>query len=102
MSAPMPTKLVPAALRPKLRGLRYTAAEHVMHELPHLYGGPLTALVVGDDGAYEWVLLRDRDVLAHSDDGYGSPDVALRDVLIAALGMPQQGLARLLEVGERL
>lgn len=49
------------------------------HDL-YLVGDP-------DIGSYEWVLHRG-DELEYSDAGYGSPEVALRDALIAYLGAP--------------
>lgn len=47
--------------------------------------------VVGEpeNGVYEWVINdQDNDTRRFSDVGYGSPAVALRDGLIAALGLP--------------
>lgn len=45
--------------------------------------------VIGDPGsaAYEWVIRRD-DQWEHSDAGYGTPAIALRDGLIAYYGLP--------------
>lgn len=47
--------------------------------------------VVGDpdNAAYEWVIMRNGSPAEHSDCAYGSPEVALRDGLIAYLGEPQ-------------
>lgn len=39
--------------------------------------------------AYEWILHRDHRIENHSNKGYGNVGVALRDGLIAALGMPE-------------
>lgn len=42
-------------------------------------------LVVGDpnNASYEWVILSDNCITAHSDSGYGQATVALRDGLVA-------------------
>lgn len=47
--------------------------------------------VVGDpdNAAYEWLIVRNGKPCEHSDVAYGSPEVALRDGLIAYLGMPE-------------
>lgn len=47
--------------------------------------------VVGDPemGSYEWIIMRNGKSAEHSDCGYGSPEVALRDGLIAYCGMPE-------------
>ena len=46
--------------------------------------------VVGDpdNASYEWIIRSQECVTEYSDDGYGMPEVALRDGLIAYLGMP--------------
>lgn len=46
--------------------------------------------VVGDpeNACYEWVIRRGASVEKHSDVGYGSSDIALRDGLIAYHGLP--------------
>lgn len=89
MSQPRP---VPAALRTRLDGLKYTPAISILRELNAVGGGPLDVLVIGSpaDGSYEWVITRGAGQVAtvHSDDGYGTADHALRDGLIAALGVP--------------
>lgn len=72
---------------------RYTSYEAVVLEVST--GGSFTGavLVVGDpdNAAYEWVHIEAEGVVAHSDAGYGMPAVALRDGLIAALGLPEGG-----------
>jgi len=46
--------------------------------------------VIGDQdmGTYEWVIRTPSGITQHSDSGYGIREVALRDGLIAYLGMP--------------
>jgi len=46
--------------------------------------------VVGDpeNASYEWTISTPNGVREHSDNGYGIPEVALRDGLIAYFGMP--------------
>lgn len=89
MNQPRP---VPPTLRTRLDRLKYTPAISILRELHGVGGGPLNVLVIGSlaDVSYEWVLTRGADqvVATHSDDGYASADVALRDGLIAALGVP--------------
>ncbi|CAD0363797.1 hypothetical protein VDR70_008230 [Xanthomonas campestris pv. campestris] len=45
--------------------------------------------VIGDmaNASYEWVIEAHGQVLAHSNDGYGDTSIALRDGLIAFLGL---------------
>lgn len=54
--------------------------------------GPVTFVeVVGDPdyATYEWVIRSEKSgVVRHSDDGYGFAEAALRDGLIAHLGLP--------------
>lgn len=45
----------------------------------------------GDNASYEWVIRTPSGVAQHSDCGYGMPEVALRDGLIAYLGLPSRG-----------
>ena len=73
----------------QLHAMRYTAPRLVIHSIPV---GMLDHVdVVGDPemASYEWVFLRDHQVSTFSDVGYGSPEAALRDGLIAYLGLPE-------------
>jgi hypothetical protein len=67
----------------KLR-FKYTGACHAVKTVDGRVG------VVGDpeNAAYEWFEVSGDRVLNHSDCAYGSPEIALRDGLIAALGLP--------------
>lgn len=51
-----------------------------------------TVEVIGDrsNASYEWWILRKGLVIHHSDCGYGTPESALRDGLIAFLGLPSE------------
>lgn len=57
--------------------------------------------VVGDpdNGAYEWVLVKDGQAERHSDFGYGQSSIALRDGLIAVHGLPDRTHAALAKAG---
>lgn len=73
--------------------LRYTAPRYLLLSVPVSLCGDDRIDVVGDpdNAAYEWVIVRGGDrrgVFEHSDSGYGSTEVALRDGLIAYLGPP--------------
>jgi hypothetical protein len=68
---------------------RYTGNKATVHTMP--CGMVDSVDVVGDpdNAAYEWVILRNGQPAEHSDCAYGSPEVALRDGLIAYLGEQQ-------------
>ena len=44
----------------------------------------------GENGAYEWAIFKSEILERHSNRGYGSAEVALRDGLIACLGLPTE------------
>lgn len=68
--------------------LKYGRAVAIVHalEVDHVN----RVLVVGDpdNGCYEWALEKNSAIQLHSDVAYGSPEVALRDGLIAFYGLP--------------
>lgn len=77
------------SLRKAIGQLKYTSASRTLHSLILSDGQML--LVVGDpdNGAYEWVLLDYAGNLKnHSNVGYGSSEIALRDGLIEVHGLP--------------
>ncbi len=78
----------------KLR-LRYTDADDlsVLHHLPMSEGWSVRVVGNPDNCAYEWVVERAGKV-EHSDCGYGDPDIALRDGLIAMHGFPKESNSR--------
>lgn len=67
----------------------YTAAKVTLYSIP--VGMNTSVEVVGDPDncSYEWIHRTDNRIDRHSDDGYGMAQVALRDGLIAYLGMPK-------------
>ena len=77
---------------PTLR-LRYTDATDlwILHDLPGSHGYSVRVIGNPDNGSYEWVV-EQAGKLSHSDCGYGDPDVALRDGLIAMHGLPRHEL----------
>jgi hypothetical protein len=86
---------IPNHLKRHLSGLRYSTAEHVLHEIE--VGDGYFVRVVGDadNGCYEWCIERPhqtpftkRSAIEFSDVGYGESAVALRDGLIAYYGLP--------------
>lgn len=90
-------KEIPAAILAKVKNLRYSTAVCVLHELD--LGDGYFVRVIGDpdNGAYEWCISRPesakiygKPTFEHSDDGYGQPEIALRDGLIAYFGMPDE------------
>ena len=68
-------------------GFRYTNCTAVLHVVPVNAG---TVYVIGEpEGAsYEWAFVTPEGLASHSDVGYGFAEFALRDGLIAALGLP--------------
>lgn len=68
---------------------RYTENRKTLHSIP--VGMTDLVEVVGDpdNAAYEWLVRTPDGVREHSDVAYGSPEVALRDGLIAYCGMPE-------------
>lgn len=82
----------PAGLR---RLFKWTDPTVVLHVVP--IGVDSQVLVIGEpeNGAYEWAVssCTDGRITQRSDDGYGSPEVALRDGLIAVLGLPSPAAA---------
>lgn len=54
-------------------------------------GGRDYVNVFGVDGSYEWAIITGCEVERHSNDGYGAPEIALRDGLIAYFGLPDEG-----------
>lgn len=68
----------------------HTRIEAVVMSLPLEH--ECSAHVIGDpeNAAYEFVILAGDQIVECSNDGYGSPLVALRDALIAHCGMPEQ------------
>lgn len=87
-----------AALRLVLRrvdghliAFRYTNCTAVLYAVPASNG---TVYVIGEPetASYEWAFVTPGGVASHSDVGYGCAEVALRDGLIAALGLPEAPL----------
>jgi hypothetical protein len=70
---------------------RYTNCTAVLHVVPVNDG---TVYVIGEpEGAsYEWAFATPEGVASHSDVGYGFAEIALRDGLIAALGLPDAAM----------
>lgn len=68
---------------------------HSMHvgmaDLIEIVGDP-------DNASYEWVISCNGVVEQHSDDGYGSPEAALRDALIDRLGLPTSVIHQVAEL----
>lgn len=78
-------------ISPEFLHFKYTANDEHRKTLHHIdIDMTRTLEVVGDPemGCYEWMILEGGNVLAHSDCGYGSPDIALRDGLIYYHGQP--------------
>lgn len=60
---------------------RYTGRDElrVIHELRSRGRAVVQVVGLPGWGCYEWVVLGDGEVLAHSNEGYGESDVALRE-----------------------
>lgn len=72
-----------------LRALRYTDPRVVLLSVPvGIMDDRIDVVGDPDNAAYEWVIVRQGRVFDHSDAGYGSPEVALRDGLLSYLGPP--------------
>jgi hypothetical protein len=73
-----------------LRHLRFRYTDDCQPILSIGIGVSDLVAIVGDpeNAAYEWAILTPDGVREYSDCGYGSSDVALRDGLMAYLGMP--------------
>lgn len=78
---------------PQLRAIgklifKYTGACHAVKTVSVGLDGRVGVVGDPDNAAYEWVVVSADSVLNHSNCAYGSPEIALRDGLIAALGLP--------------
>lgn len=71
---------------------RFTEICNVIHSIP--VDAECLVEVVGDpeSASYEWLIHSPEGIRQHSDDGYGSSEVALRDGLIAYFGLPTHGV----------
>ena len=56
-------------------------------------GARIEVVGEGQDGWYEWRLVRDGREPVETEAGYGSPEVALRDALCFVYGIPTERLA---------
>ena len=77
------------ALLARAMKLNYSTPELVFHRVE--IDEHCAVLVIGGDGegAYEWAIVKDGAIERHSDAGYGIPEIALRDGLIAVWGCPE-------------
>lgn len=82
---------------------RYTTNCQTVHVIPA--GMDDRVEVVGDpeNGCYEWVIYTPAGVREHPDAAYGSPEIALRDGLLAysIVGSPVEALRDLMMAVER-
>ncbi|WP_334043645.1 hypothetical protein [Burkholderia ambifaria] len=73
----------------KLR-FKFTGACHTVKTISVGLDGRVGVVGDPENAAYEWVVVSANSVKEHSDCAYGSPEIALRDGLIAALGLPDR------------
>jgi len=66
----------------------YTGACHAVNAVGVFIDDRVGVVGDPDNAAYEWVVVSADRVIQHSDCAYGSPEIALRDGLIAHLGLP--------------
>lgn len=82
----------PGVTRP---AFRYTDAQEVLHSVPVDTDNRVAVVGAPESGSYEWVIVTPAGIWSHSDDGYGSPAVALRDGLIAYYATAARGTFRI-------
>jgi len=65
---------------------KYTRNMSQIHCIPCGMGDEVHVVGDPENAAYEWIIYRNGASVEHSDDGFGSPEAALRDGLNTYLG----------------